>query len=62
MDGTDAVLSNATHTLKLYGKSVAGGRVAGMVRMALAKSGLTVKVTIRAEEAELTQAVLRAFA
>lgn len=62
LDGTDVVLSNATHTLKLYGKSVKGGRVAGMVRMAFAKSGLTTKVTIRAEEPGLAQAVISSVA
>lgn len=58
------MLSNATHTLKLYGKSVTaqGGRVAGLVKMALAKSGLTVKITLRAEEEGLAQAVLAAVA
>ncbi|KAJ9657802.1 coatomer subunit gamma [Neophaeococcomyces mojaviensis] len=62
LDGTDVVLSNATHTLKLYGKSVKGGRVAALVKMAFAKSGLTVKITVRAEEAGLAQAVISSIA
>lgn len=62
LDGTDVVLNNATHTLKLYGKSIRGGRVAGQVKMAFAKSGLTVKITIRAEEAGLAQAIISSVA
>ena len=59
LEGTDVVLTNSTHTLKLYGKSVLGGRVAGLVKMAFsAKSGVTVKVSIRAEEEGLAAAVV----
>ncbi|OAP64025.1 hypothetical protein AYL99_03252 [Fonsecaea erecta] len=51
LDGTDVVLSNTTHTLKLYGKSVSGGRVAALVKMVFsAKTGVTVKVSIRTDE------------
>ncbi|MCJ1309231.1 coatomer subunit gamma [Agyrium rufum] len=51
LDGTDVTLSNSTHTLKLYGKSLNGGKVAAMVRMAYsAKSGVTVKLDVRSEE------------
>ncbi|KAG9796386.1 hypothetical protein KCU88_g215, partial [Aureobasidium melanogenum] len=46
LEGTDVVLSNTTHALKLYGKSVTGGRVAALIKMAYsAKSGVTVKVS-----------------
>ncbi|KAK5084295.1 coatomer subunit gamma [Lithohypha guttulata] len=62
LEGTDVVLSNATHTLKLYGKSIKGGRVAGLVKMAFAKSGLTVKISVRAEEAGLAQAIISSVA
>ncbi|KAL9619821.1 MAG: hypothetical protein Q9160_005561 [Pyrenula sp. 1 TL-2023] len=59
LDGTDVVLQNSTHTLKLYGKTVHGGRVAGLVKMAFsAKSGVTVKVSVRAEEEGLAPAVV----
>lgn len=53
LDGTDVTLSATTHTLKLYGKTVTGGRVAATVRMACnpsAKTGVTTKITVRAEE------------
>ena len=57
------MLSNSTHTLKLYGKSVSGGRVAGLVKMAYsAKTGVTVKVSIRAEEEGLAGAVVASVA
>jgi coatomer subunit gamma len=63
LEGTDVVLSNSTHTLKLYGKSVGGGRVAGLIKMAFsAKSGVTIKVSIRAEEEGLAAAVVGSVA
>jgi coatomer subunit gamma len=63
LEGTDVVLSNTTHTLKLYGKSVGGGRVCALVKMAFsAKSGVTVKVSVRADEEGLAAAVVSALA
>ena len=63
LEGTDVTLSTTTHTLKLYGKSVVGGRVAALVKMAFsAKSGVTVKVTVRAEEDGLAAAVVASIA
>ncbi|MCJ1456469.1 coatomer subunit gamma [Mycoblastus sanguinarius] len=51
LDGTDVTLSTSTHTLKLYGKTLGGGKVAALVRMAYsAKSGVTTKITVRSEE------------
>ncbi|EXJ77967.1 hypothetical protein A1O3_09126 [Capronia epimyces CBS 606.96] len=59
LEGTDVALSNTTHTLKLYGKSVTGGRVAALVKMAYsAKSGVTVKVSVRTDEAGLATSVI----
>ncbi|KAL9114943.1 MAG: hypothetical protein Q9227_001186 [Pyrenula ochraceoflavens] len=59
LDGTDVVLQNSTHTLKLFGRTVFGGRVAALVRMAFsAKSGVTVKVSVRAEESGLAAAIV----
>ena len=57
------MLSQTTHTLKLYGKSVGGGRVAALVKMAFsAKSGVTVKVSVRTDEEGLAAAVISALA
>ncbi|KIV91814.1 hypothetical protein PV10_06312 [Exophiala mesophila] len=63
LEGTDVVLSNTTHTLKLYGKSVTGGRVAALVKMVFsARTGVTVKVSVRSDEAGLAAAVVGALA
>ena len=51
LDGTDVPISQTTHTLKLYGKTIGGGKVAAQVKMAYsAKSGVTTKITVRSEE------------
>ncbi|KAK5142001.1 hypothetical protein LTR04_002369, partial [Oleoguttula sp. CCFEE 6159] len=51
VEGTEVVLTPSTHTLRLYGKTVSGGKVAAQVRMAFsAKSGVTMKIDVRAEE------------
>lgn len=63
LEGTEIALSPSTHALKLYGRSVAGGKVAGMVRMAYsAKSGVTVKVSARSEEEGLAALVVAGVA
>ena len=59
LDGTDIALSSSTHTLKLYGKTVTGGKVAAMVRMAYsAKTGVTTKISVRAEETGIAALVV----
>lgn len=51
LDGTDVSISASTHTLKLYGKTLGGGKIAALVKMAYsAKSGVTTKITVRSEE------------
>ncbi len=51
LEGTDVPLSNSTHTLKLFGKTVSGGKVAALVKMAYsAKTGVTTQLTVRSEE------------
>ena len=51
LDGTDVPISTSTHQLKLYGKTLNGSKVAAQVKMAYsAKSGVTTKITVRAEE------------
>ncbi|MCJ1331338.1 coatomer subunit gamma [Thelotrema lepadinum] len=63
LDGTDVALSSSTHHLKLYGKSVFGGKVAALVRMAYqAKSGVTMKITVRSEEEGLAALVIGSVA
>ena len=51
LEGTDVALSASTHTLKLYGKTITGGKVAATVRMAFsARTGVTMKIDVRSEE------------
>ena len=51
LEGTDLPISKTTHTLKLLGKTVNGGRVVANIRMAYSsKSGVTTKITVRSEE------------
>ncbi|KAL8845260.1 MAG: hypothetical protein Q9176_000429 [Flavoplaca citrina] len=51
LDGTDVSASSSTHTLKLYGKTLGGGKIAALVKMAYsAKSGVTTKITVRSDE------------
>ncbi|KAF1344776.1 adaptin N terminal region-domain-containing protein [Delphinella strobiligena] len=59
LEGSEVALSNSTHSLKLYGKSVTGGKVAGLIRMAFSvKSGVTVKISVRSEEPGLATLVV----
>lgn len=63
LEGTDIALSTSTHTLKVYGRTITGGKVAGMIRMAYsAKSGVTMKMLVRAEEEVVAAAVVGAVA
>ena len=51
LEGTDVPVNQTTHTLKLLGKTVNGGRVVANVRMAFSsKTGVTTKITVRSEE------------
>ncbi|PVI06480.1 coatomer subunit gamma [Periconia macrospinosa] len=51
LEGTDVPLNNAIHTLKLYGKTITGGKVAAMVKIAYrATNGVTIKIEVRSEE------------
>ncbi|PSK34908.1 hypothetical protein B9Z65_1491 [Elsinoe australis] len=59
LEGSEVALAPSTHTLRLYGKSVAGGKVAASVRMAYsAKSGVTLKISARSEEEGLAALVV----
>lgn len=63
LEGTEVALSTSTHTLKLYGKTVTGGKVAAMVRMAFsAKNGVTMKIGVRAEEEGVAALVIGSVA
>ncbi|KAF2460182.1 hypothetical protein BDY21DRAFT_280890 [Lineolata rhizophorae] len=63
LEGTDVALNASTHTLKLYGKTITGGKVAALVRMAFsAKSGVTMKIQCRAEEEGIAPLVVASVA
>ncbi|KAH8761983.1 adaptin N terminal region-domain-containing protein [Diaporthe sp. PMI_573] len=63
LEGTDVPVNQTTHTLKLLGKSVNGGKVVSSIRMAYsAKSGVTTKITVRAEEEGVAALVVASIA
>jgi len=63
LEGTETPVNASTHVLKVLGKSVKGGRVVGMVRMAFsAKSGVTVKIVVRSEEESIAGLVIAGIA
>ena len=63
LEGSDIPVSNSTHTLKLFGKTVAGGKVAALVKMAYsAKTGVTTQIAIRSEEDGVAALVLGSVA
>lgn len=63
LDGTDVPVNPTTHTLKLLGKTVNGGKVIANIRMAYStKSGVTTKITVRSEEEDVAAMVLASVA
>ncbi|KAI9805375.1 MAG: coatomer subunit gamma [Piccolia ochrophora] len=63
LDGTDVPVNTSTHTLKLFGKTIAGGKVAANIKMAYsAKTGVTTKVVVRSEEEDVAALVIGALA
>ncbi|KAG6011717.1 hypothetical protein E4U43_008156 [Claviceps pusilla] len=63
LEGTDVPINPSTHTLKLLGKTVHGGRVVANVRMAYSsKSGVTTKITVRSEEENVAALVIASVA
>lgn len=56
-------VNQTTHTLKLFGKTVGGGKVVSTVRMAYStKSGVTMKITVRSEEEGVAALVIASVA
>ncbi|KAG6039000.1 hypothetical protein E4U41_003355 [Claviceps citrina] len=63
LEGTDVPVNPSTHTLKLLGKTVHGGRVVANVRMAFSsKTGVTTKITVRSEEENVAALVIASVA
>ncbi len=55
LDGSERVNSESTHTLKLYGKSVDGAKVAALVKLILSSKGAMMKVQVRSSDAALSE-------
>lgn len=63
LDGTDVPINTTTHTLKLFGKTVTGGRVVANIRMAYSsKSGVTSKIVVRGEEEGIAALIIGSVA
>ena len=63
LEGTDVPVNTSTHTLKMYGKTISGGRVAANVKMAYsAKSGVTTKISVRSDESGVAALIIGAVA
>ncbi|KAI9758174.1 MAG: hypothetical protein M4579_003148 [Chaenotheca gracillima] len=63
LEGTDVPVNTSTHTLKLFGKTISGGRVVANVKMAFsAKSGVTTKISVRSEEEGVAALVIGSVA
>jgi coatomer protein complex subunit gamma len=63
LEGTDVPINTTTHTLKLFGKTVTGGKVVANIRMAYStKSGVTSKIVVRAEEENVAALVVGSVA
>jgi coatomer protein complex subunit gamma len=63
LEGTDVPINTTTHILKLFGKTVTGGRVVANIRMAYStKSGVTTKIVVRSEEEGVAALVIGSVA
>ena len=63
LEGTDVPINTTSHALKLFGKTVTGGRVVANVRLVYSsKSGVTSKITVRSEEEGVAALVISAVA
>lgn len=63
LDGSDVAVNSTTHNLKLFGKTISGGRVVAHIRMAYSsKNGVALKATVRAEEEGVAQMVVGGIA
>jgi coatomer protein complex subunit gamma len=63
LEGTDVPVNTTTHSLKLFGKTVTGGKVVANIRMAFStKSGVTTKIAVRSEEEGVAALVIGSIA
>ncbi|KAK9455975.1 adaptin N terminal region-domain-containing protein [Dipodascopsis uninucleata] len=58
LEGSELPLESATHVMKLFARTLSGEKVAALVRMAYsAKTGVTLKISARAEDERVSQLV-----
>lgn len=63
LEGTDTPASPSSHTMKLSGRTIAGGKVVALAKMVFSqRSGVTLKLSARSSDAEAAQLVLDAIA
>ncbi|KAK9322609.1 adaptin N terminal region-domain-containing protein [Lipomyces orientalis] len=63
LEGSETPLQSATHVLKLFARTLQGGKVVALVRMAYsAKTGVTLKISSRAEDERVAQMVVGGIA
>ena len=64
LEGTDSASSPSTHTVKLSGRTIEGGKVVALVKMAFSqRSGVTLQLSARSEDPDgAAQLVLDAIA
>jgi coatomer protein complex subunit gamma len=63
LEGTDIPINTTSHTIKLFGKTVTGGRVVANVRLVhSSKSGVTSRITVRSEEEGVAALVIGSVA
>ncbi|KAK9491342.1 adaptin N terminal region-domain-containing protein [Lipomyces doorenjongii] len=63
LEGSETPLQNATHVLKLFARTLQGGKVVALVRMAYsAKTGVTLKISARAEDERVAHMVVGGIA
>ncbi|KAG0682206.1 coatomer subunit gamma [Pichia californica] len=57
IEGTEVVISGKNHSLKLFGKSISGGKLAAIVKFASSSKGVMMKNVVKGEEPELVELV-----
>ncbi|KAK9241196.1 adaptin N terminal region-domain-containing protein [Lipomyces kononenkoae] len=63
LEGSDTPLQSATHVMKLFARTLQGSKVVALVRMAYsAKTGVTLKISARAEDERVAQMVVAGIA
>jgi coatomer protein complex subunit gamma len=59
VESSDVPASEASHTLKLFGRAIGGEKVAAQIRMVYSsRSGVTLKVTARSEQEDIANLVV----